>query len=210
METTIDDLRLGSETRLWALIEERTRSGADQDAIDSKIWELFGEEWAVMFTDLTGFSRHTERFGITHFLQVIHESKKILFPVIAEHNGFLVKSEADSLLLVFRSPTSALRCALAMQRACHRENVRRVAEEEILLCIGLGFGRILRIGDHDVWGKEVNAASKLGEDTAKSYEILVTDAVRRAAEPGVELEYQPLEHEIPGSKTNYRLHYKLS
>jgi class 3 adenylate cyclase len=31
-----------------------------------------------------------------------------------------------------------------------------------------------------VWGKEVNAASKLGEDTAKGGEVLVTEAVRTA------------------------------
>jgi hypothetical protein len=29
-------------------------------------------------------------------------------------------------------------------------------------------------GDDDVFGAEVNAASKLGEDTAKAWEILVT------------------------------------
>jgi L-alanine-DL-glutamate epimerase-like enolase superfamily enzyme len=45
-----------SEDRLWSLIEQRTHPDADIAAIDARIWDLFGQEWAVMFTDLSGFS----------------------------------------------------------------------------------------------------------------------------------------------------------
>ena len=41
-------------------------SDADLARIDQRIWDLFGEEWAVMFTDLAGFSRQVEAFGIIH------------------------------------------------------------------------------------------------------------------------------------------------
>jgi len=37
---------------------------------------------------------------------------------------------------------------------------------------------MLRIGDVDVFGAEVNSASKLGEDIAGSGEILVTKSVK--------------------------------
>src|SRR6476469_4854722 len=159
-----DEHLKGSESRLWGLIEERTRAGADTKRLDQRIWDLFGEDWAVMFTDLSGFSRQVERFGILHFLQVIHEHKKLLLPVVEGHDGLLVKHEGDSFLILFRRPERALACAQQMQRACALHNERRTPEEQILLCVGLGFGRVLRIGDTDVWGKEVNAASKLGED----------------------------------------------
>src|SRR5688572_8945403 len=169
-----------SEARLWRLIEERTKPGADVDQIDRRIWELFGEEWAVMFTDLSGFSRQVERFGIIYFLQIIHEHKKLLLPIVENQDGLLMKQEGDSFLILFRRPERAVECAQQMQRACALYNERRRPEEQILLCVGIGFGRVLRIGDADVWGKEVNAASKLGEDTAKAGEILVTEAVRDA------------------------------
>jgi class 3 adenylate cyclase len=175
-----------SEARLWRLIEERGRAGADVGEIDRRIWELFGEEWAVMFTDLVGFSRQVEEFGILHFLQIIHEQRKLLFPIIESHDGRLVKQEGDSLLLVFRRPERAVDCARDMQRACARYNDDRKPEEQIILCVGIGFGRVLRIGDTDVWGKEVNSASKLGEDRAKGHEILVTEAVRNAVGDGIE------------------------
>lgn len=202
-----DDMVRSSEARLWALIEERTLPGADLKRIDQRIWDLFGEEWTVMFTDLAGFSRQTAAFGIIHFLQIIHEKKKLLLPVIADHDGILVKIEADSFLVLFRRTSSAVRCAVEMQRACQRASERRQPEEQILLCVGIGRGRLLRIGDTEVWGAEVNAASKLGEDTAKAHEILITQAAREHAGEMPEVQFLDLGLAVPGSAQNYRVKY---
>lgn len=178
-----DEQRLkGSEARLWELIEARSQPGADVAALDRRIWDLFGEDWAVMFTDLSGFSRSVERFGILHFLQVIHEAKKLLLPIVADHDGILLKVEADSFLILFRRAQRALACAEVLQRACARYNRDRDPEDHLLLCVGLGHGRILRLGDADAYGQEVNAASKLGEDTARAWEVLATDGFRSALE----------------------------
>ena len=178
MSIPLDPRLKGTEARLWKLIEERTRPGADTKAIDARVWDLFGEEWAIVFTDLVGFSQRVAEFGIIHFLQVIHEHKKLVFPIVEARDGILLKAEADSLLLLFKRPESALRCAIEMQHACQQLSARRVAEEKVLLCVGIGFGRVLRVGESDVYGAEVNAASKLGEDTARASEILLTPAVR--------------------------------
>ncbi|MFI5306966.1 MAG: adenylate/guanylate cyclase domain-containing protein [Polyangiales bacterium] len=207
--SVIDPERLkGSEVRLWRLIEERCQPGADVKRIDQRIWDLFGEDWAIMFTDLSGFSRQVAAFGIIHFLQVIHEQGGILLPLVAQHDGILIKTEADSYLVIFKRASAALTCAIDMQRACQSFNLRRKPEEKVLLCVGLGFGRILRIGDVDVYGKEVNAASKLGEDTAKANEILVTEAVKDAAGEVEDVEYVPLTEPVPGSDKNYRVVYR--
>jgi len=201
----MDDRDLGrSAMRLWKMIEERAKTGTDVAAMDQRIWDLFGEEWTVMFTDLAGFSRNVEEFGIVHFLQVIWDHTRLLTPVIAEHDGLLLKTEGDSMLLLFRRPRRAVDCALAMQRACAQVNQRRRPEDQILLCIGLGHGRVLRIGDEDVWGQEVNAASKLGEDTAKAGEILVTAALHAELTADASLRFEPIGS-VTGSKQNYRL-----
>ena len=202
-----DDMVLSSEARLWALIEERTLPGADLKRIDQRIFDLFGEEWTIMFTDLAGFSRQTAAFGIIHFLQIIHEKKKLLLPVISAHDGILVKIEADSFLVLFRRTTSAIRCAVEMQKVCQKASEHRPPEEQILLCIGIGRGVLLRIGASEVWGAEVNAASKLGEDTAKAHEILVTEAAREAAGKLAEVQFLDLGLAVPGSAQNYRVKY---
>ena len=197
----------GSETRLWALIEERTLAGADVERIDRRIWDLFGEQWTVVFTDLAGFSRQVAAFGIIHFLQIIYETKKLLLPVVADHDGIVCKMEADSFLLLFRRPESAVRCTVEMQRVAQNASERRVPEEQILLCAGIGCGRVLRVGDRDVWGPEVNAASKLGEDTAQAHEILVTAAVREACRDLTEVQFVEMGLVVPGSAENYRVEY---
>ncbi|MEK7866180.1 MAG: adenylate/guanylate cyclase domain-containing protein [Planctomycetota bacterium] len=194
-----------SEDRLETLIEERVHPGADKDAIDGRIWDLFGETWAVMFTDLAGFSRAVAEFGIIHFLQVIHESQKVLVPCIDRHDGILLKIEADSLLVIFRNVAKAIDCAVSMHGALQAYNVDRSEAEKILLCIGLGYGRMLRIGDQDVFGAEVNAASKLGEDIAEAWEVLVTDSVRNAAQGIPGLRFEPIPEVPPGAKAAFRL-----
>ncbi|MCE9501977.1 MAG: adenylate/guanylate cyclase domain-containing protein, partial [Leptospira sp.] len=150
-----------SEDRLENLIEERLRPGAEKERIDERIWDLFGEEWCVMFTDLSGFSRGVAKFGIIHFLQTIHESERLLIPIIETYDGILLKVEGDSFLVIFRNAKKAIQCSMRMQETLKKYNVDKIDEEMVLLCVGLGYGKVLKIGDRDVYGAEVNAASKL-------------------------------------------------
>jgi adenylate cyclase len=198
----------GGQTRLWQLIEARALPDADKESIDRRIWDLFGEEWAVMFTDLSGFSRQVAAFGIIHFLQIIHEQNRLLLPIVGDHDGILIKSDADSLLIIFRRTESALRAAIAMQARCSEYNRDRKPEDMMLLCLGIGHGRILRIGDDEIFGREVNAASKLGEDTAKSDEILLTDAARQQISNFPDVTFEELGLEVPGSTKNFRVLYR--
>ncbi len=197
-------LKAGNE-RLWALIAARAEKDADTEDIDRRIWDLFGERWAVMFTDLSGFSRSVREFGILHFLQTIYEHKLLLYPVIDAHGGVLVKEEGDSLLLLFRRVEPALKCAQEMMAACERVNARRKPEEHILLCLGIGYGDILRVADHEVWGQEVNAASKLGEDRAKAGEILLTDAARIALGDAAPQTLAELTEGVAGTPRSFRV-----
>jgi class 3 adenylate cyclase len=194
----------GSSARLWKLVEERMAQGADVTTIDQRIWDLFGEEWAIAFTDLAGFSRQVAKFGIIHFLQVMLEQQRLLLPIVEAHDGILVKIEADSFLILFKKPVQALRCCIAMQKLCQSVNARRAAEEQIVLCCGLGFGKILKIGDEDVFGHEVNMASKLGEDTAKGNEILVTRAAKDAIGEGA---WEEVHVEYAGESVCWRAVY---
>jgi adenylate cyclase len=45
---------------------------------------------------------------------------------------------------------------------------------------GIGFGTVLAIGEDDVYGDEMNLASKLGEDLARPEEVLLTPAAHAA------------------------------
>lgn len=143
-------------------------------------------------------------------MQEVFLQKRLLVPVIERHGGDLLEVVADSMLATFGGARTALACAVDMQRACQAFNASRAPEDQVLLCAGLGAGRILRIGPRRIAGVEVNSASKLGEDLARANEILVTGAARAAIEAaggvtGVRL--NEIEARLPGSERNYRAEY---
>jgi len=185
---------------LASILEQRRQPHCDRAALDAAIFARFGRVQAVMFTDLVGFSRVVEAFGIVHFLQLIHESETLFMPIIHQHGGVCIKREGDSLLVVFDTPQQALVTARAMVQATVAVNPGRAPEDRIEVCIGLGYGTVLRIDDKEVWGAEVNAASKLGEDMAKAGEVMATDPLRQAlaSEPFVECGV------LFGTRTAYR------
>jgi adenylate cyclase len=165
---------------LAAMLAVRNQPDADRAAIDSLIFQRFGCNKAVMFTDLVGFSRRVEEFGILHFLQLIQESEALFLPLIKLHGGRCLKRDGDSLMVLFDLPTDALGAALAMIDATIAVNPLRPPEQRIDICIGLGYGEVLLIDDNEVWGAEVNAASKLGEEVAEGGELLATEGFRFA------------------------------
>ena len=168
-----------SQNRLEGLLNQRLQNRNDPkkvEYIDQRRWNLFGEECCVLFTDLSGFSKHSDKFGVIHFLQTIKESERIFSPIIEEYDGFVVKTEGDSLIVIFRSTEKALDCVVKMQYSSIEYNQNLPEEEQIILCCGLSWGTMLMIlGESiDIYGEEVNFAAKLGEDIAGPGEILIT------------------------------------
>ena len=208
MSFTRQIISRASTDRLELLIEERLQPGCDRERIDRRIWNLFGEKWAVLYTDLSGFSRRVAEFGVIHFLQTIYEAHRLLVPVIQYGNGIRLKTEGDSLMVIYRSPEDAIRSAIAMQQRCQRHSAAQKPEDQVLLCIGIGFGEVLRIGDDDIYGAEVNAACKLGEDSARANEILITGAVAKAITLPEGCSLESLAEAPPGADQAFRLVYR--
>lgn len=156
------------------LLDERSKAGNSTEEIDRKIYAMFGETWAVLCSDMSGFTSRTDEFGILHFLTLIHGMQVLMKPVVHQYNGLVLKEEADNLLVLFREVKDAASCALAMHRATSWFNRNKSPDSTIEVCVGIGFGEILKIGDEDCFGAEVNRAFKLGEDIAAAGETLLT------------------------------------
>lgn len=113
------------------------------------------------------------------------------------------------MLVIFRQLTKAIACAIEMQHAAKVYNQDKPETKPILLCVGLGCGKILNLDDFDVFGAQVNAASKLGEDTADSWEILITPAVAEWIEKIDGLSVEELDYVPPSAEGSFRLIYPL-
>ena len=190
---------------LHRLIEELSVPGADTAELEARIWKLFGERWAIVFTDMAGFSRRSARHGIVPFLALIHQLDAIIGPIIYRNAGFVMKRIADSQIILFRDAATALGTCVEMQRALHRRNEGASEFDQIFLGCGIGFGDVIKVGDDDVFGVEVNFAAKLGEDLAGPYDIFLTPAaVEGAKSDASDVQFRRIpKSQLGGTKLPY-------
>ena len=168
----------GTNTRraLDLLLAKRNEHPEHLADLDREIWGAFGETHAVWVLDMCGFSRLTMRYGITHFLSMIHRLHGIVRPIIARHEGRVVKTEADNVFAVFGAVAAAVAAARDVQEQLATANVFLPEDWDLHASIGMGYGEILMVEDDDCYGHELNLASKLGEDVAAAGETLLTEA----------------------------------
>ena len=166
----------GTRDELEALLARRNEHPESLQDIDDQIWGRFGETHAVLVLDMCGFSRLTMRYGITHFLGMIQRLHRLVRPLAREMGGQVVKTEADNVFAVFPEVRQAAGGALAIQQQLAEANAFLPQDWDLYASIGVGYGRLLMVGEDDLYGHELNIASKLGEDLAERSEILLTEA----------------------------------
>lgn len=115
---------------------------------------------AVLCADVAGFSRLAERDESRTHARLAEIRTAVFDPAIASHGGRLVKTMGDGLLVEFASATSAVRCAVEVQRAMARRNIGAAEDDRIAFRIGINAGDIIVDGD-DIFGDGVNVASRL-------------------------------------------------
>jgi adenylate cyclase len=165
---------LDDAAELARLLDARNEHPESLAEIDAEIWQRFGRTCAVLVLDMCGFSRLTMRYGITHFLAMIRRLGIIVRPVIDAAGGRVVKAEADNVFATFDDVPPALAAARAIQRQLDTANTFLPEDWDLHAGIGIGYGPMLLIDGHDLFGSEMNLASKLGEDVAGRGEILLS------------------------------------
>lgn len=160
------------------LLIERVEHPEKSKAIDAKIKSLFDKKVSMLILDMSGFSRLVQRYGIIHYLAMIRRMRRVVAPVIAKNKGLVVKFEADNAFAVFPKPDNALSAAIEINHDLEVANLSTPDESDVFVSIGIGFGPTLLACD-DMYGNELNLASKLGEDTADRGEILLTHAAQK-------------------------------
>lgn len=165
---------------LFRLLDQRNRTPGDRRRIDAEIQRRFRKTRAVLVLDMAGFSVSVQRYGIIHHLGLICHMRRRVGQHVAAAGGQTLKFEADNALAVFRTVPAALRAAQAINRSFAEDNQSAAEGNRIHASIGIGYGPVLLARD-DVFGDEVNLASKLGEDIAKSDEVLLTPSAHRRA-----------------------------
>ena len=128
----------------------------------------------VLFTDIVGHTEMMQRLGDAKGRDVLREHERITRDTLKVHSGAEVKTMGDGFMASFGSVTSAIECAIALQRAfaAHSET----ASEPLAVRVGLNAGEPIE-EDGDLFGATVILASRVAAK-AGAGQILVPDTVR--------------------------------
>ena len=144
---------------------------------------------AVMFTDIVGYTAQVQR-NEARALQMLEEHRKIVRPFFPRHHGREIKTMGDSFLVEFPSALEAVRCAHDIQNRLHEVNLGRVADQRIMLRVGVHLGDVIH-SENDVYGDAVNIASRI-EPLAEPGGICVSGPVYDQVKNKIDLPFSSL------------------
>jgi adenylate cyclase len=147
---------------------------------------------AILAADVAGYSRliGADEGGTLQALKAIRA--ELIDPTIAAHNGRLVKTTGDGLLVEFGSVVDALSCATEVQAAMAQRNANAPtpADKRIEFRIGINVGDIV-VEEGDIFGDGVNIAARL-EGLAEPGGICVSARVQEDATGKLDLAFDDM------------------
>src|SRR6516162_3006921 len=142
---------------------------------------------AILAADVAGYSRliGADEGGTLQALKAIRA--ELIDPTIVAHNGRLVKTTGDGLLVEFSSVVDALHCATEVQAGMAERNAAVPTEKRIEFRIGINMGDIV-VEDGDIFGDGVNVAARI-EGLAEPGGIFVSARVQEDAAGKLDLAF---------------------
>jgi class 3 adenylate cyclase len=114
---------------------------------------------AIVFTDVVSFSARMQS-DEEATLALLRRDFDLMRQVCTQHQGAVLKSTGDGLLLYFASAVQAVACALATQRALADQARGRPPAEVLTHRVGIHLGDVF-VSEQDVMGDGVNIAARL-------------------------------------------------
>ncbi|WP_189502465.1 adenylate/guanylate cyclase domain-containing protein [Mesorhizobium sp. M00.F.Ca.ET.216.01.1.1] len=145
---------------------------------------------AILAADVVGYSRLMERDEAGTLVAIKSRRKDILQPLLAKHNGRIVKLMGDGVLVEFASAVNAVQCAVELQNAMAAANADVPQDSRIVLRIGINLGDVMVEGS-DLYGDGVNIAARL-EALADAGSIVVSRTVFNHVRGKVKLGFDDL------------------
>src|SRR6516225_4823346 len=134
---------------------------------------------AIFAADVAGYSRlmGVDEEGTLERLRA--HRRELIDPKIAEHQGRIVKTTGDGVLVEFASPVKAVRCAIEVQHGMVDRNADIPREQRIEFRIGINLGDVV-VEDGDIYGDGVNVAARF-KNIAEPVRVFRIAAPDRAA-----------------------------
>ena len=130
---------------------------------------------AIMSADVVGYSGLMAADEEGTLARLKGHREELIEPIIAEHQGRIVKLMGDGALVEFASVVEAVRAGIEIQRAMAERNEGAPAAQQIVFRIGINQGDVIVDGD-DIYGDGVNVAARL-QERATPGGICISDRV---------------------------------
>jgi class 3 adenylate cyclase len=190
--------------KLNNLLNKAIQHPDKREEIEKKIKDTYNQKCAFLVLDMCGFSKITHEHGIFEFLLMIQQMRLIATPIIKEHDGRVIKMEADNLFCLFAKVSNAFEASHEIIDKLKGTNNILPTEKYLYAAIGLGFGDILDVEGKDIFGDEINLACKLGEDIGEKNQILLTESAFKAFHSSTfKKKFKKKIAKISGVKFNY-------
>ena len=145
---------------------------------------------AIMAADVVGYSRLIGRDEQGTIARLKALRSEVIDPSLARHDGRIVKTMGDGLLIEFPSVVEAVQNAVEVQRAVETRNADVPEDERIVFRVGINLGDIVIDGE-DILGDGVNVAARL-ETMCEPGGLCVSDIVYQSVEGKAELDFDDL------------------
>jgi class 3 adenylate cyclase/tetratricopeptide (TPR) repeat protein/tRNA A-37 threonylcarbamoyl transferase component Bud32 len=150
----------------------------------------------IMFSDIEGSTRLTDRLGDRRWMEVLAVHNDLVRREVEREKGFEVKSAGDGFMIAFSSARRAVRASIAIQQAFAAYNADH-PDVQMNVRIGLHTGEAIREAD-DFYGRNVILAARIGA-AASGGEILVSSVLKALTDSTGEFEFEhPRELELKG------------
>ena len=137
---------------------------------------------AILYADLAGSVRMTERDETLTFSHLTSVRSEIWRPAIASAGGSLVNSTGDSMLAEFGLAVAAVAAAIDIQERMAQFNLLLDEEQRLMFRIGVHLGEVIVDEEnHDIFGDGVNLAERI-QALAEPGGIAVSRALRDVTE----------------------------
>lgn len=144
---------------------------------------------AILCADAVQYSRLMEHDedGTLDRLRVCREA---IGGLVAAHDGRIVNTWGDAVIVEFASVVAAVRCAVEIQDELGRRNEALPPDERLSFRIGLNLGDVMVEGD-DIYGDGVNIAARL-QQMADPGGIVVSGSVHDQVKSKLAIGFEPL------------------
>ncbi len=114
---------------------------------------------AIVFTDVVGFSAHMQKDEETT-LRLLKQDFDTMRDLCTQHEGSVLKTTGDGLLMYYASAVQAVASALAIQRTFAELAKSRPTDKNLMHRVGIHLGDVF-VDKEDVMGDGVNIAARL-------------------------------------------------